>query len=296
MRVGFIGLGTMGLPMARNLVRAGHEVLGFNRSAVRVEQLVAEGGKPAESIEACVSAVDAVITMLPDSPDVKAVYLGDGGVTESARPSTLLIDMSTIRADTAVEIHAAAAVASMPMLDAPVSGGEKGARDAQLSIMCGGSEDAFALAVPLLGALGTTIVRVGAAGAGQIVKAANQLIVAGIIELVAEALVFLDSHDVELDSALEVINGGLAGNTVITRKGDQLIRGDFQPGFRVELHDKDLSIYLAAAHEHEVFTPVGALMGELMRTLKSTGGGRLDHGALLAQVDELSGRSRWVRR
>jgi 2-hydroxy-3-oxopropionate reductase len=292
-RIAFIGLGVMGLPMSLNLLRAGHEVVGFTRTASRGEPLVAAGGTLAGSLAEAVTGADAVITMLPDSPDVQAVYTGDGGVLGAVGEGTLLIDASTIQPGVASDIAAQAAAQGLTMIDAPVSGGEKGAQDAALSIMVGGTPEGFAAAKPLLEAVGTTIVHVGPAGSGQTVKAANQLLVAGIIELVSEALVFLDAHGVELEPAVEVLNGGLAGNTVLTRKGAAMLAGNFAPGFRVELHHKDLGIYREAARSHDVFSPLGAVVGELMNSLRQTGGAQLDHGALLTQVDKLSGRDHW---
>ncbi len=293
MRIAFIGLGVMGFPMAENLRAAGYEVIGYNRSAAKRERFAARGGLVAESIAEAVAGVEAVFTMLPDSPDALDVYLGAGGVLDSARPGALLVDASTIRPDVAIRLHAAAAERGFDMLDAPVSGGEKGAQDATLSIMVGGIEAAFERARPLLDALGTTIVVVGGPGTGQTVKAANQLLVAGTIQLVSEALVFLDAFGVQLDPAVEVLNGGLAGNTILTRKAQSMLAGDFSPGFRVELHCKDLGIYQDSARDAGVFSPAGALMVQLMNALKATGGGALDHSALLTQVDHLSGRDRW---
>jgi 2-hydroxy-3-oxopropionate reductase len=292
MRVGFIGLGVMGSPMAINLRRAGHEVVGFTRSRGKAAALADAGGIIAEDVAAAADA-EVVITMLPDSPDVRAVYEGDGGVLRSAAAGTLLIDMSTIRPDVAVDLAGQAASLGMAMLDAPVSGGEQAAIDGSLSIMCGGEQSAFDRARPLLSAMGATIVRVGDSGSGQTVKAANQLMVAGIIQLVSESLVFLDAHGVDLETAVAVLNGGLAGSTVLTRKAANMIAGAFAPGFRVELHHKDLGIYRDAARAAGVFSPLGASLAELMASLRATGAGGLDHGALLTQVDRLSGRTRW---
>lgn len=296
MKIAFIGLGVMGLPMAGNLVRAGHTVIGFNRSPEKTDKLVASGGSKAGSVREAVEGADVVVTMLPDSPDVFAVYTDDHGVLESAAPQTLLIEMSTIRPDVTVDLHQRAAEAGLRMIDAPVSGGEQGAIDGSLSIMCGGTQAAFEAARPVLDVLGATIVLVGGPGSGQTVKAANQLLVAGTIELVAEAMVFLDAHDVDLGPALDVLNGGLAGNTILTRKANSMIAGEFAPGFRVDLHHKDLGIYREAARDQGVFSPLGAAVTELMAALRRTGGGSLDHTALLSQVDALSGRSRWSGR
>ena len=294
-KIAFIGLGVMGLPMASNLVSAGMTVVGFNRSPGKADRLVAAGGAKADSVASAVQGADAVVTMLPDSPDVRAVYEGDHGILANATPNTLLIDMSSIRPDVAIALHEASAAVSMQMLDAPVSGGEQGAIDGVLSIMVGGTTDAFEKARPILSTVGSTIVHVGGPGAGQTVKAANQLLVAGTIELVAEALVFLDAHGVELAPAVEVLNGGLAGSTSLTRKGASMLAGRFAPGFRVELHHKDLGIYREAARAKNVFSPLASVVADLMNSLRVTGGADLDHSAMLTQVDQLSGRTRWTR-
>jgi 2-hydroxy-3-oxopropionate reductase len=295
MRIAFIGLGVMGLPMAANLVKAGHEVTGFNRSSAKASRLVELGGRAASSVAEAVVDAEAVITMLPDSPDVRASYIGDEGIIASTARGALLIDMSSIRPDVAIEVSSYASRKGFPMLDAPVSGGQKGAEDGALSIMVGGESDAFEQARAIFDVLGSTIVHVGQSGAGQTVKAANQLLVAGTIELVAEALVFLDAHSVELEPAIKVLNGGLAGSAILSRKASGMLEKNFAPGFRVELHHKDLGIYRDAASAAGVFSPLGAAVTELMGSLLATGGGQLDHTALLVQVDELSGRRIWTR-
>lgn len=295
MRVAVIGLGVMGLPMSLNLVAAGFDVVGYTRTPARGLPLAEAGGALADSLTAAVTGAEAVVTVLPDSPDVVEVYTGPGGVFESAAADTLLLDMSTIRPDVSRDLHARAASASMVMLDAPVSGGQAGAQEGALSIMCGGSTEAFQRALPLFEAMGTTIVLVGGPGSGQTVKAANQLLVAGTLELVAEALVFLDAYDVDLTPAVKVLAGGLAGSTVLNRKAASMISGEFAPGFRVDLHHKDLGIYREAARQQGVFSPAGALVAELMASLRSSGGGGLDHSALLTQVARLSGSTTWTR-
>lgn len=294
MRVAVIGLGVMGLPMSLNLVAAGVDVVGYTRTPARGRPLAEGGGALADSLTEAVTGAEAVVTVLPDSPDVVEVYTGRGGVFESAAADTLLLDMSTIRPDVARDLHARAGAASMVMLDAPVSGGQAGAQEGTLSIMCGGSAEAFQRAQPLLDAMGTTIVLVGGPGSGQTVKAANQLLVAGTLELVAEALVFLDAYDVDLTPAVEVLAGGLAGSTVLNRKAASMISGEFAPGFRVDLHHKDLGIYREAARQQGVFSPAGALAAELMASLRSSGAGGLDHSALLTQVARLSGSTTWT--
>jgi 2-hydroxy-3-oxopropionate reductase len=289
--VAVIGLGIMGGPMAANLLKAGYDVIGCNRSSEKVEQLVAQGGRGAADVAEAVRDADVVLTMLPDSPDVEAVVLGEGGVLDSARPGTLLVDASTIRPDVSVRLAEAARERGIRAVDAPVSGGEAGAIEGSLSIMVGGDSDDVAAARPVLEAVGSTIVHVGPAGAGQTVKAANQLIVAGTIELVAEALVFLEAHGVDTEAAVQVLAGGLAGNRILDRKAAGMIAREFRPGFRVDLHHKDLGIVTSAAREAGVAIPVGALVAQLMGALRAEGHGSLDHSALLLLVEQLSGRS-----
>ena len=290
--VAFIGLGIMGAPMARNLIGAGHEVIGVNRSRPAVDRLVEAGGRAAGSVAEAVAAAEVVITMLPDSPDVESVALGDEGIYAAAKPGTLHVDCSTIRPDVAIRLAAEGSRQGLAVVDAPVSGGEAGAVEGSLSIMVGGAEADVERARPLLAAMGTTIVRVGPAGAGQTVKAANQLLVAGTIELVAEAIVFLEAHGVDTTAAIEVLSGGLAGNAILTRKAPNMIARNFAPGFRIELHHKDMGIVTSAAREAGVAIPLGGHVAGLIAALQAQGHGRLDHGALLRLVDELSGRGR----
>jgi len=254
-QIGFIGLGIMGAPMAVNLVKAGFEVTGYNRSPARVKQLVAAGGRGAADIAEAVRDADVVATMVPDSPDVRAVLAGPGGVFENAPAGTLIIDFSSIRPDVAAALAAEAAERGFRMLDAPVSG-----------------------------------VHVGPSGSGQTVKAANQLMVAGHLELLAEAIVFLEAYGVDTEAALRVLGGGLAGSTVIQRKGASMLARDFTPGFRIALHDKDMGIVTAAAREAGVVIPLGAVTAQLISSLKAQGDGGLDHSALLKLVAQLSGR------
>ena len=290
-KVAVIGLGIMGGPMAANLIKAGYDVVGYNRSPDPIRRLQDAGGHAAGSVAEAVREADVVITMLPDSPDVEAVALGEDGIYANAREGTLHIDASTIRPDVARRLAEAGRGRGMRVVDAPVSGGEPGAVEGTLSIMVGGDAADVEDARPILDAVGRTIVHVGPHGAGQTVKAANQLIVAGNIELVAEAIVFLDAHGVDTDAALQVLAGGLAGSTVLDRKGHAMLARDFTPGFRIELHDKDLGILTAAAREAGVVIPLGALVAQLMASLKAQGDGGLDHSALLTLVERLSGRS-----
>jgi 2-hydroxy-3-oxopropionate reductase len=289
--VGFIGLGIMGGPMAANLVRAGFDVIGYNRSPDPIQRLVEQGGRGAGSLVEAVREADVVVTMLPDSPDVEAVALGEDGIYAHAKPGTLHLDMSSIRPDVAKKVGEAGKERGMRVLDAPVSGGEQGAIDATLSIMVGGDPQDFADARPVLEAVGKTIVHVGPVGSGQTVKAANQLIVAGTIELVAEAIVFLEAYAVDTQAAVKVLAGGLAGNAILNRKAPSMLRRDFTPGFRIELHHKDMGIVTSAAREAGVVIPLGALVAQLVASLKAQGDGGLDHSALLKLVEQLSGRS-----
>lgn len=291
MKIAVIGLGIMGGPMAVNLIKAGHDVIGYNRSESKVAALVAQGGRAASSAAEAVSDVDVTLTVLPDSPDVEAVALGPDGLIANARPRSLWIDASTIRPDVAVRLGEAAAKRAIRAVDAPVSGGEQGAVEASLSIMVGGAEADVEAARPVLEALGSTVVHVGPSGAGQTVKAANQLIVVGTIELVAEALVFLAAHRVNAQAAVEVLAGGLAGSRILERKAAGMIAGDYSPGFRVDLHHKDLGIALSAAREAGVAIPLGAVVAQLMGALRARGHGAKDHSALRLLVDELSGVS-----
>jgi 2-hydroxy-3-oxopropionate reductase len=292
--VAFIGLGIMGAPMAGHLVDAGHDVIGHNRSRPALDRLVARGGRAATGAADAVREADVVITMVPDSPDVEALALGSGdggdGILAHAKPGTLYIDCSTIRPDVARRVAAAGAERGIRVVDAPVSGGEAGAVEATLSIMVGGAAEDVEAARPYLEAVGRTVVHVGPAGAGQTVKAANQLIVAGTIELVAEAIVFLEAHGVDTEAATAVLAGGLAGSTVLDRKGPGMLRREFAPGFRVDLHHKDLGILTAAAREAGVAIPLGAHVAQLVAALRAQGHGGLDHGALLLLVEQLSGK------
>jgi 2-hydroxy-3-oxopropionate reductase len=289
-KIAFVGLGIMGAPMAANLVKAGFDVTGYNRHPDRTELLVAAGGHAAASTAEAVRTADVVATMVPDSPDVQAVLADPDGVFSNARPGTLIIDFSSIRPDVAAALAAEAAERGFRMLDAPVSGGEQGAIEGVLSIMVGGDAADFAAAAPVFDAVGKTIVHVGPSGSGQTVKAANQLMVAGHLELLAEAIIFLEAYGVDTEAALRVLGGGLAGSTVIQRKGAAMLARDFTPGFRVALHDKDMGIVTAAAREAGVVIPLGAVAAQLVSSLKAQGDGGLDHSALLKLVAQLSGR------
>jgi 2-hydroxy-3-oxopropionate reductase len=276
--------------MAANLVKAGFDVAGYNRSQAKVRRLAEAGGTAASTVADAVRDRDIIITCLPDSPDVEDVTLGADGVFAHAREGALFIDMSTIRPATARKIADAGKAAGIGVLDAPISGGERGAIEATLSIMVGGDAADVETARPVFEAMGKTIVHVGPAGAGQTVKAANQLICAVNIQAVAEAIVFLEAHEVDPTTAINALSGGLAGSAVLERRAPSMVGRDFQPGFRAELHHKDLGILTSAARDAGVTIPLGTGAAQLMSALVAQGHGGLDNTALLKLVEELSGR------
>lgn len=288
--IAFIGLGIMGLPMAKNLMSAGFNVTGYNRSEAAANALAEAGGSKAASIAEAVAEADVIITMVPDSPDVQDVVLGENGAFAHAKAGALWIDNSSIRPDVAVSLAAAAREAGLRPLDAPVSGGEAGAINAALSIMVGGEQADFDAAQPVLEAIGKTIVLVGPAGSGQTVKAANQLIVAANIQALSEAVVFLEAYGVDTDAAIEVLGGGLAGSKVLDQKAQKILDREFEPGFRLALHNKDMGIVTSAAREAGVVLPLGALVAQLVTSTVACGDGALDHSALYNGVQRLTGK------
>ncbi|MFE2974811.1 2-hydroxy-3-oxopropionate reductase [Streptomyces sp. NPDC059258] len=288
-KVAWIGLGIMGSPMSENLIKAGYSVTGYTLEQDKIDRLVAAGGTGASSIADAVRDADVVITMVPASPQVEAIAYGPDGILENAKRGALLVDMSSITPQTSVDLAKNATEKGIRVLDAPVSGGEAGAIEAVLSIMVGGEQADFDAAKPLLDALGKTIVLCGPHGSGQTVKAANQLIVAVNIQACAEAVVFLEKSGVDLTAALDVLNGGLAGSTVLTRKKDNFLKRDFAPGFRIDLHHKDMGIVTDAARNVGAALPVGGVVAQLVASLRAQGDGGLDHSALLRSVERLSG-------
>ena len=288
--IAFLGLGIMGQPMSERLVKAGHDVIGFNRSRGPVDRLVTAGGKGASSVTEAVREAEVIITMVPDSPDVEGLALGEDGIYANAPRGSIHIDMSSIRPDVAARLTEAGKAAGIRVMDAPVSGGETGAIEGTLSIMVGADRGDFEEVKPILETMGTTVVLVGPPGSGQTVKAANQLIVAGTIELVAEAIVFLRAYGVDTEAAVAVLAGGLAGNRILERKAANMLAGNFEPGFRIDLHHKDMGIVTAAARERDVAIPLGALTAQLVGAVRAQGDGNLDHSALLRGVERLSGQ------
>ena len=285
-RVGFIGLGIMGRPMARNLMADGYALVVHNRGRASADELVAAGAEWAESPQAVAERSDVILTMLPDSPQVREVVAGEDGVLDGARAGALLIDMSTISPVVAADLAHLARERGVGMLDAPVSGGDVGARQGTLSIMVGGDAEDFRRAGPIFGALGKTVVHAGHSGAGQVVKACNQVVVALTIEAVSEALVLGSKAGVDPAVIITVLSGGLAANRVMEVRGPNFLEHNFAPGFKVDLHHKDLGIALAAGREYGVPLPVTALVDQMLLSLRMNGRGGQDHSALLTVIEE----------
>src|SRR5215208_576988 len=279
---------TPGKPMAQNLMGAGFDLTVHNRTHRKAEELGKEGATVAATPREVAQKSDVVITMLPDSPQVREVVAGEGGVLEGIREDSLLIDMSTISPVVTEELAEAVKQKGASMLDAPVSGGDVGAIEGTLSIMVGGEEADFERAKPLFEAMGTTITHVGPVGAGQVTKAANQIVVALTIEAVSEALVLGSRGGVSPEKILEVLSGGLAGNKVMEVKREKFLSHNFEPGFRSELHHKDLGIALSAGREYGVVLPVTAVVDQMLLSMRRKGWGGEDHSALLRIIEDLS--------
>ena len=277
----------MGRPMAENLIEAGYDLLAYNRTREKAEEL--DGATVADTPREVAEQSDIIITMLPDSPQVEEVLTGEDGVLEGVKEGALIVDMSTISPVVTEELSEKTRERGASMLDAPVSGGDVGAIEGTLSIMVGGSEEDFGRALPLFEVMGGTVTHVGPVGTGQVVKAANQIVVALTIEAVSEALVLGSKGGVAPDKILDVLGGGLAGNKVMEAKREKMLSHSFDPGFRVELHHKDLGIALAAGREYGVNLPVTAIVDQMLETLKMRGRGDQDHSALLTLIEESSG-------
>ncbi|GAB2971164.1 NAD(P)-dependent oxidoreductase [Actinotalea caeni] len=286
--IGFIGPGVMGTPMIANLVKAGHEVFAYGRSDRSRERVASTGATVADSIGRAAESADVIITMLPDTPDVEAVVLGKHGLASSLRPDQTYVDMSTIRPDVSRSIADRLASRGVAALDAPVSGGEAAAIEGTLSVMVGGDADQLQRVRPALEAMSSSITHVGPAGAGQLAKAANQLIVATNIAAVSEAIVLLESSGVRVEEALSAIAGGLGGSAVLDRKREAFLTGSFAPGFRIALHNKDLSIVRETAEQAGAALPVIALVSQLMAAAGAQGLSELDHSAMLTVVRSLN--------
>lgn len=287
--IGFIGLGIMGKPMAHNLIKAGYPLVVLNRHQEVTDELVAKGARSVEHPKDVVAQSDVLITMLPDSPQVEEVVTGPDGVIEGTHEGLIVIDMSTISPIVARNLATRLAERGIAMLDAPVSGGDKGAIAGTLSIMVGGNEEVFKRCMPIFKTLGKTIVYVGESGAGQTVKACNQVVVALTIEAVSEALVLGSKAGVDPAKILQVLGGGLAANRVMELRGEGMLTHNFTPGFRIRLHHKDLDIALGTGRAYSVPLPVTALVDQMLIALENDGRGDLDHSALLTHLEDLAG-------
>ena len=285
-KVGFVGLGIMGRPMARTLREAGHDLVVFNRSREKAEALRRAGAHAADSPAEVARECSVVITMLPGPPEVEAVVAGEDGLLAGAREGALLVDMSTSSPSLARDLASAARRRGASMLDAPVSGGDVGAEEGTLSIMVGGDVEDFERAKPLFEAMGKTVVHVGEAGAGQVTKACNQIVVALVIEAVSEALVLGSKGGVAPEKILEVLSGGLAAHRVVEVNREKFLSNDFSPGGKVEFHHKDLGIALATGREHGVPLPATALVDQMFASLIAKGRGAWDHVALITLLED----------
>ena len=286
--IGIIGLGIMGKPMAHNLLSAGFPLVVHNRHQEVTDELLAAGAASGTRPREIAASCDVLITMLPGSSQVEEVLIGHDGVIEGAHKGLIVIDMSTISPIVTSTLAARLAENDVIMLDAPVSGGDKGAIAGTLSIMVGGDEDAFKQCMPIFQALGKTIVRVGESGAGQVVKACNQIVVALVYEAVSEALVLGSKVGVDPANILQVLSGGLAANRVMELRGATMLAHDFTPGGRVSLHHKDLGIALEMGRRYGVPLPVTAVVDQMFASLEAKGLGSLDHSALLLYLEELA--------
>lgn len=286
--IGFMGLGIMGKPMARNLLKAGYSLVVHNRSHAAVDELSREGATVATSPQEVAAQSDVVITMLPDSPDVELVYAGEQGVFVRVKPQTLLIDMSSISPVVARKLATEAKRRGCDLLDAPVSGGEAGAISATLSIMIGGKANAVERAMPIFQALGKNIVHVGDAGAGQVTKAANQMVVGTTLAIVSEALVLAAKAGVDPAKVRQALLGGFAQSKILEAHGQKMLERNFRPGFRIRLHEKDMKIALAAGSEYGVPLMVTSQVAQIMTAMKSMGNGELDHSGIVKFVEALA--------
>jgi len=286
-KIGFVGLGIMGKPMAKNLIKAGHELVIYSGSSA-ADELKDEGAEEADSYKAVAEQCGIVITCLPASDQVEEVYKGDEGLLAGAGEGDLLIDMSTISPLVTKHLAQEASEHGVKTLDAPISGGEPKAVSGELSIMVGGDEEDFERATPLFEAMGSPT-HVGEAGSGQIVKACNQIIVGIVLEGVSEALVLGSKAGVDPAKLIDAVSGGLAGTKVMDQKRDNWLEHDFEPGFRIDLHHKDLGIALATAREVGVPLPVTALVDQMLQELQVKDRGALDHSALLTVLEDAAG-------
>ena len=289
--IGFIGLGIMGRPMAKNLLKAGYPLVVHSRSQGPVDELVQAGAKRGTSPRDVTAQCEVLITMLPNSPDVELVALGKDGIIEGVRAGLVYVDMSTIAPIVSQKVGAALQAKGVRMLDAPVSGGEKGAIDGALSIMVGGDQAVFDAVLPIFQAMGKTITRLGPLGAGGFTKLANQIIVAINLTALGEALTLARKAGLDRELTLKALGGGLAGSKCLEQKTPNYVSGSYKPGFKVDLHYKDLGLIMESARALGVPLPATAVVQELFSTLRVKGGGGLDHSGIITLLEELAGLS-----
>lgn len=288
MIIGFIGLGIMGKPMSKNLLKAGYDLVVCDVVKAAVDEVAAAGAKTAANPKEVAAQADIIVTMLPNSPHVKQVVLGENGVMEGAKPGAVVVDMSSIAPLVSREVAAKLAEKGIEMLDAPVSGGEPKAIDGTLSVMVGGKKEIFDKCYPVMKAMAGSVVHTGDVGAGNITKLANQIIVAINIAAMSEALVLASKAGVEPELVYQAIRGGLAGSTVLDAKAPLVLDRKFDPGFRINLHIKDLNNVLETSHEVGVPLPLTAAVMEMMQALKVDGMGDADHGSLVRYYEKLA--------
>jgi 3-hydroxyisobutyrate dehydrogenase len=288
-RIGFVGLGIMGKPMSRNLLKAGFEVVVYNRTASKADQLVAEGAIKAQSIADLACSCNTIVTMVTDTPDVESVVLGESGVINYLKKGSVVIDMSTISPEATRKMAKHLKEKGINMLDAPVSGGETGAIAGTLTIMVGGDAEVFEKCRTLLAAMGKKIVHVGPTGMGQTVKLMNQILVVGTLNSVVEALLFAKSQGVNLNSAIEAVEGGAAGSWQLSNLGPKMVKRDFKPGFTIDLVQKDLKLILESAGTRKFPLPATSLIRQMFYSLQATGEGGEGTQALVKALERLSG-------
>jgi 2-hydroxy-3-oxopropionate reductase len=289
MKIGFIGLGIMGKPMVRNLLKANHEVIAYDIIQENVDNVVASGAVAAKSAKEVAEQCSLIITMLPNSPHVKTVVMGENGVLEGAKPGSILIDMSSIAPLASQEIGKACEAKGVKMIDAPVSGGEPKAIDGTLSIMVGGDKEVFESVKDILLAMGSSAVYCGSLGAGNTTKLANQIIVAVNIAALSEGLMLAKKAGVDPNLVFDAIKGGLAGSTVMNAKAPMILSGNYKPGFKVDLHIKDLNNALETGHGTGAPLPLTATVMEMLQNLHANGCGQEDHSAISKYYEKVSG-------
>jgi len=287
-RIGFIGLGIMGKPMSKNLIKAGHKLVVYDVVAAPVEEVVAAGAERGASAKDVASRADIIVTMLPDGPEVEQAILGPNGVLEGVKPGALVIDMSSISPIVAQKVGAALEAKGVDFIDAPVSGGEPKAIDGTLAIMVGGKQAVFDKATPILKSMGSSVTLTGAVGAGNVTKLANQIMVACNIAAMGEALVLASKAGLDPEVVFNAVKGGLAGSNVLNAKAPMVIARNFKPGFRIRLHQKDLRNALLAAESMKVGLPITSLVQQMLIALMNDGKGDFDHSGIVTFIEKMA--------